>query len=167
MQPTRSTTPTEDLDRACDLTLARLQLLRQPQSILQLSDAIDLPAALVDEALQRLVDSRTVLVSTGYVRDRENPHFVKLFRAAGVPEPAPAAQAVPPPAGGDSPAPARPRYSNGLRLDIAEGAAMAMCLREDLRMAGASDDVLHALDTAARALSRILRAELSRREVPA
>lgn len=151
-----STAPAEQLDTLCDAILQRLRLLRVPQSIVDLSNALAETAADVCAACERLRVAGLVDVSTIERKDGDAP--IALARGYSVPQCA-----------GTTPAAPR-RYSGihnnpGLLTDIAEAAAVNLCVRQDLERQGASADVLAALTAAATALSGVLLADLRKRQV--
>lgn len=161
---TRSTAPAEQLDILCDQILARLAFVAEAQTITQIADALNATAVEVHEATDRLVRSNHIRCGNIAVKQGDAP----TFSAKGFWHP----QALPVSVLGKvseepAAAPARttPKYSPGLRADISEAAAMALCLRRDLELAGEADEVLSDLQRAAAGLSRLLLADIRRRGV--
>lgn len=174
-----STAQAEQLDNLCDAILQRLRLLRRAESIVDLSHALGDTAAATSAACDHLLRAGLVSVCTIAQKDGDAP----VWHARGyyLPE---ALESGPltdthgpiagtladmsPDAGTTLAAPRRSfgiHNNPGLLTDIAEAAAVNLCVRQDLERQGASADVLAALTAAATALSGLLLADLRKRQV--
>lgn len=170
---THSTAQAEQLDNLCDAILQRLRFLREAQTLVQLADALDAQIGSTEDACERLV--RADLLRAGTVGFRQGGNPLNYFRAYWLPEDECKVafigqpKASPPCATPHAPAPepCPKRYFELTRnpADIAEAAAVNLCVRQDLERQGASADVLAALTAAATALSGLLLADLRKRQV--
>lgn len=157
---TRSTAQAEQLDILCDQIVARLKFVGEAQTITDLADALNASAVEVHAATDRLVQAKHICCGNIAVKQGDAP----TYSAKGFWHPQwPAVSVL-----GKVEAPTQsrttPKYS-GLRDDISECAAMALCLRRDLELAGVADEVLDTLQRAATGLSRLLLADIRRRGV--
>lgn len=169
---THSTAQAEQLDILCDAILQRLRFVREAQTLVQLADAHNETVAITEAACERLL--RAGLVESGTVPQKHGDAPIWYARGYWAPEisTGPLTDTHGPVAGDVGPqASAAPRRyfeltrNPGLITDIAEAAAVNLCVRQDLERQGASADVLAALTAAATALSGLLLADLRKRQV--